>query len=296
MRVFVIGASGYVGSAVATALRRHGHEVIGSARSNDASRSLRHAGIEPEVADVTQPHSLSAAAQRADGVVYSVQYHGEDPARVEGDALHALVDALAGSNKPLLFTSGAWIYGSSGERAVDEDAAFNPTPVIAHRPQLERIVLDGVASNVRAVVIRPGDVYGGGGGLPAMWVQSAKEEGAARFVGAGTNHWPVVHLDDLGELYALATAEAAPGAIFNAADETWFTVREMAEAASYGAGRNGAVTPWPLDQARQALGAFADALVLDSRLSSKRAHEQLGWLPSSVTILEDLRDGSYAKR
>ncbi len=294
MRFFVVGASGYVGSAIAKALRNHGHEVAGSARTEDTARKLRDAGVEPANGDVTRPSSLAAAARRSDGVVYAVQYNGDDAARVESEALRGLVDALAGSNKPLLYTSGVWIYGSTGERAVDEDAALNPTPLVAHRPRLERTVLDGVARGVRAVVIRPGDVYGAGGGIPAMLVQSARESGVARFVGDGTNHWAMIDRYDLAQLYALAIEGAAPGAIYNAGDDTWFTVREMAEAASQGAGRKGAVTSWPLEDARTALGAFADALALDSRISSQRAREQLGWRPGLGTILDDLRTGSYA--
>jgi nucleoside-diphosphate-sugar epimerase len=294
MHVFVIGASGYVGSAIVRALQNHGHAVSGSARSDDAAKKLRAAGVESVTGDITQPESLVAPARRSDGVIYAVQYGGDDPARVEGTALRALVDALAGSDKTLLYTSGIWVYGDTNGRTVDEDAALNPTPLVAHRPQLERAVLDGVARGVRAVAVRPGDVYGGGGGLPAMWVRSAREMGAARFVGDGTNHWPVVERDDLARLFALAIANAAPGAIYNAGDETSFTVHEMAEAASHGAGRNGAVVSWPLEEARRALGPFADALALDSRISSRRAREQLGWRTTSRSILDDLRRGSYA--
>jgi nucleoside-diphosphate-sugar epimerase len=155
-------------------------------------------------------------------------------------------------------------------------------------------VLGGVDRNVRAIVIRPGDVYGHAGGIPAMWTQTARTTGAARFVGDGSNRWAMVHAEDLAELYALALEKAPPGAIYNAADETAFTVAEMAEAASYGAGCKGAVTAWPLEEARRELGAFADALALDSKINSNRAREQLGWRTRSTTILDDLRTGSYA--
>ncbi|MEO6835270.1 MAG: NAD-dependent epimerase/dehydratase family protein [Candidatus Tumulicola sp.] len=293
MRVFVIGATGYVGSAIAKALKDRGHEVLGSARTDDASRKLREAEVEPATSDVTQPQSLVAPAQRADGVVYAVQYNGSDGAQVEGAALSTLVDAL-GSGKVFVYTSGVWIYGNTGERIADENAALDPTPLVEHRPQLERVVLDGVARGVRAVVIRPAAVYGHGGGIPAMWVQSASATGAARFVGDGRNHWPMVHADDLAQLYVLALESAASGTIYNAADETWFTVAEMAEAASHGAGRNGKVVSWPLEEARNTLGAFADALALDSRVSSKRAQTQLGWRTRAATALDDLRTGSYA--
>ncbi|TAM76696.1 NAD-dependent epimerase/dehydratase family protein [bacterium] len=293
MNVFVIGATGYIGSAIAEALKAAGHQVLGSARSDEAKQRLRAAGVEPAAADITDPTSLIAPAERADAAIYVVQYNGPDGADVEGAALRSLVDALAGTNKPLLYTSGVWIYGSTGDRVADEQSPHDPTPLVAHRPQLERIVLDGVARGVHTVVIRPGDVYGRGRGIPAMWIQSAKQGGAARFVGDGGSHWPVVHVEDLAQLYVLALTKAHAGSVYNAGDETAFTVREMAEAASHGAGARGNVAAWPLEQARQTLGAFADALVLDMRITSRKAREEIGWQPRSSTILDDLRSGSY---
>jgi nucleoside-diphosphate-sugar epimerase len=297
MRVFIIGASGYVGSAIARAFIDRGDEVVGAARSETAEQRLRQSGVKSLFGDVAVPDSLADSARGSEGVVYAVQYDGQNVADVESAALRVLVDALAGSGKPLVYTSGIWIYGNTGRRVADEDTPLNPTPLVAHRPKLERIVLDGAQRGVRAIAIRAGDVYGAGGGLPAMWVQSAKETGAARFVGDGNNHWAVVHRDDLAQLYVLALRKSAAGVIYNAADNTSFTVREMAQAASVGAGNNGAVKPWPLEAARRELGAgFADALALDSRISSERARHRLGWGTRITTILDDLRDGSYASR
>ena len=293
MNVLAIGATGYLGSALCAALKSSGHSVLGSARSDAAANALRKAGLEPAAADISKPESLDEPAQSCDGVVYAVQYDGPDGPQVEAAALQRLVDALAGTGKPLLFTSGVWVYGDTGERAVDEQAVLNPARLVAHRPQLERIVLDGAARGVRSMVVRPGDVYGHGGGLPAMWVKSAKDDGASTFVGTGENHWAVVHVDDLADLYVRMITNGVAGAIFNACDATAFTVREMATVASTGAGRKGAVRSWPLDQARKALGDFADALALDSHVSSNKAREVLGWQCRSTTILDDLRSGSY---
>ena len=293
MNVLVIGATGYIGSAASEALRAAGHNVFGTARSPEAAQKLRAAVVEPVTADIIDPASLKAPAQRADAVIYAVQYNGPNGEAVESAALRTLVDALAGSKKPLVFTSGVWIYGSTGNHIADEHYVNCPTPLVAYRPTLERIVLDGVARGVRTVIIRPADVYGRGGGIPAMWIQSAKQNGAARFVGDGSSHWPVVHVDDLAQLYLLALTKAEAGSVYNAGDETAFTVREMAEAASYGAGAEGKTTAWPLEEARKTLGAFADALVLDMRITSRKAREELQWQTRRSTILDDLRSGSY---
>lgn len=296
MNIFVIGATGYIGAAVCEALKAAGHSVVGSARSEQAAQNLRAMGVEPVSADITDPSTLKDPAAHADATIYSVYYTGPNPFEVESTALRTLVDTLAATNKAFIYTSGAWIYGNTGDGSAGENATLDPPSLIAHRPQLERIVLDGAARGVRAIIIRAADVYGRGIGLPAMWVQSAKEEGAARFVGDGNSHWPVVHVEDLAQLYVLALEKAASGSIFNAADTTSFTVREMAQAASEGAGKNGAVQSWPLDDARKALGPFADALALNTRLNSDKARNELGWQTRSSTILDDLLSGSYATR
>lgn len=296
MRVFVIGSTGYVGSAVVAALTKRGDAVLGSARTEDAAKKLHESGVEAALCDVTAPESLKAPAQSCDAVVYAVQYNGADVAAVETAALTALVESLANSGKALLYTSGYWVYGNTGDRVAAEDSPLDPIALIAYRPGLERIVLDGAQRNVRAVVIRPGVVYGNGAGIPAMWVQSAKEEGATRFVGEGRNRWAMIHRDDLAQLYVRALERAAPGAIYNAGDETSFTVREMAEAASVGAGTSGAVTSWPLAEARAALGAFADALTVDSRITAQRARTELGWNVRPTTVVDDLKNGSYSLR
>ena len=296
MNVLLVGATGYVGSSIAEALKAAGHTVTGTARSDDAEKKLRDAGLSAVRADVTDPDSLREAASKADGAIYAVQYQGDNGEAVEGAALRAIGEGLGGSNKPFVFTSGVWIYGSTGDRVADEQSPNNPTPIVSHRPRLEQIVLDSAQHGVRPVIIRPGDVYGKGGGIPAMWVQSAHESGAVKFVGDGSSHWPVVHADDLAQLYVLALENAPNGAIYNAADTSSFTVREMAEAASRGAGKDGKTESWPLESARGAFGAFADALVLDLRVDSSKAREELGWQTRTATILDDLESGSYAKR
>lgn len=294
MRVYVIGATGYVGSPIAKALAARGDRVFGAARNAQTAQRVREAGLESAVSDIAVPESLRQPAREADAVIYAVQYTGADVEQVEATALATLVEALDGSDKPLIYTSGIWVYGNTGATPVDEDTSPNPPPFLAHRPTLERTVLDGAARGVRGVVIRAACVYGDGGGLPALWTSSAKESGAARFVGDGTNHWAVVHRDDLAALYLLALERAAPGAIYNAGDGTSFTVREMAKAASIGASAGGAAVPWPLAEARLALGPFADGLALDTKVDSERAREQLGWRTRTTTILDDLQGGSYA--
>src|SRR5437879_11386589 len=122
-------------------------------------------------------------------------------------------------------------------------------------------------------------VYGRGGGIPAGFVQSARDDGAARYVGTGENRWPFVHVDDLADLYLLALEQAPPGSLFLGVAGASHAVRDVAQAASRGAGAGGRTVAWPLDEARRTLGAYADALVLDQQASGRHAQEQLGWRP-----------------
>jgi nucleoside-diphosphate-sugar epimerase len=287
MKVLVIGASGYVGSGIVKALQARDHEVWGTARSPEAHKLLQERGVAAIQGDVRDPRALADAARQAGAAIYSVQLTSDDSFEIDRAALEAIVAAFAGSGKPLIYTSGVWYYGATGQTAATEETPANPIALVAKRPALERIVLDAAAHGVRGIVIRPALVYGHFAGIPMMLAGSAKESGAARFVGDGANHWPLVHVDDLGELYALALERAKPGDVFNATDDSYFTVAEVAQAASRFAGAGGRTQAWPLEEARKVLGPFADALAIDQKISSGRARTQLGWQARPATIVEN---------
>jgi nucleoside-diphosphate-sugar epimerase len=206
-----------------------------------------------------------------------------------------MLKALEGTNKPFIYTSGVWVLGSTGDTMADEQTPVNPTPLVAFRPAIEQEVLGYKNRGVRAIVIRPALVYGRGGSIPRMIVQSAKESGAARYVGNGQNRWPFVDVDDLAQLYTLAVEKAAAGSLYNAASGSAYRVNEVAEAASIGAGANGKTQSLPLEEARKMMGPFADALVLDQQVSGEKAKKELGWLPRAESILDDLKTGSYTR-
>ena len=297
MKVLVIGATGYIGGAASRALKSHGHEVIGTAQDAKDVAALNARGDGAVKADLRDPRSVRDAARGTDGAIYAVQFRGsptDDPFAIESRALETLIGDFAGSQRPLVFTSGAWYYGSTYGRIVDESAPPNPPDIVATRPALEHIVCSAASRGVRGIVIRPGDAYGHGAGLPSLFYNSVQELRAVRYVGEGDNHWPVVHVDDLGELFTLALERAKAGDVFNGADEDAYRVQDMAKAASLGAGLGGRTISWPYEEARATLGMLADALILDQRLSSAHARSQLGWRPSRPTILEDLEHGSYA--
>ncbi len=290
MNIFLTGATGYIGSAVADALMKAGHSVTGLARSDEAAGQLRLKGVTAHRGDLKSPSSLTGAASGLDGVIHTGTTNdgGLDQA-----AILAMLEALNGSGKPFVYTSGVWVLGNTGNTPADESAPLNPAALVAWRPAVERMVLETAQKGVRAIVIRPALVYGRGGGIPADLVKSARDNGTARYVGTGKNHWPVIDVDDLADLYLRAVEHAPAGTLLHAVDDSAHNVSEVAEAASLGTGAEGRTVSWPLDEARKTLGAYADALVLDQRVSSAKATSMLGWKPRASGILDDLRRGSY---
>lgn len=292
LNVFLTGATGYIGGAIADALLAGGHAVAGLARSDQAARTLSARGIAPLRGDLTSPASLGKAAAESDGVIHAGT---TNDGRLDREAIGAMLDALRESAKPLLYTSGIWVLGDTGGRIADETWPAHPAALVVWRPGVEQLVLTAARQGLRTVVIRPGVVYGRGGGIAADFVQSARETGAARYVGTGENHWPLVDVDDLADLYVRALERASGGTLFHASDGSAYRVREIAEAASSGAGAGGRTESWLIEDARKTLGAYADALALDQLVSSDKARATLGWQPRAGSILDDLRHGSYAR-
>jgi len=288
MRVLVTGATGYVGSAVAEALRAAGHQVAGLARSDGGARRLEAAGHDVVRGSLQDEEVLARAAREADGMIHAAATGASDQGEVDAAAARAMLDALQGSGKPFVYTSGLWVLGSTGDEVAGEDAPAAPAEIVAWRPAVERRVTASAGRGVRAVVVRPGVVYGRGGGTPGALVAGGRKRGVVRYVGDGRQRWPMVHVDDLAELFVLALAAPA-GTVLNAAGAS-IPAREVAEAAARASGAR--AEAWPLEEARARLGAYADALALDQRVSAGRAHA-LGWRPSRPSVLEELRDGAY---
>ncbi|MEV0967177.1 NAD-dependent epimerase/dehydratase family protein [Microtetraspora glauca] len=281
MKVLVIGATGYIGAAVAERLAGDGHEVVALVRDPAGS------GLTGDVrrGDLREPESLiGAVTPDVDAVIHAASPTGDE--RVDVAAVRALIS----TGKPLVYTSGVWVLGRTGEPATEE-APVDPLPLVGYRPAVERIVLDG-----GGFVIRPGIVHGYGRGIPALLAAQAAEYGLGRYVHAGGPPpvWPTVHVADLADLYPLVLERARPGDLFHAVAEEGVPVSTIAEAAARAAGTPCArAVPWPVEQAAEVLGRpFADALALSQRVSGARARRELGWTPSRPGIVEDLAAGA----
>jgi nucleoside-diphosphate-sugar epimerase len=204
-----------------------------------------------------------------------------------------MLAALAGSDKAFVYTSGVWVYGSAPPgRLLDEGSPPDPVGFLAWRPGLEAEVL-AAAATIRTVVIRPGMVYGRGGGPLTQFAAMAKD-GVPRYVGDGENHWSLVHVDDLAELYALAVERAPAGTLVNGVAGLPIRVRELAAAAAEGAAL-GPPQPWPAAEAVHELDPDdVDGVTRDHRISGARARALLGWEPAPRSPLAELRGGQAA--
>ncbi len=290
LRVFLPGATGYIGGVIAKTLQAGGHTVTGLARTDDAAVRLRAAGIGAILGDLADTDVLVRGASESDAVVYAAT---NDPQKTL-HALTALVDALDGTGRPLIFLSGSSVYGDTGATMVDEDAVLSPPASMMQLVAYEKIVRDAATVGVRGVIVRgAGILYGrGGGATPRFLLGDARATGVARYVGDGSQRWSAVHVDDVASLVVAALTEAPAGATYNAAAGN-LTLYEAATAvgAAVGVG-TASIAP---DDARALWGDFWGNLLASSLwVSGERARRDLGWTPAGVPFAQDIGTGEYS--
>ncbi|BCA61382.1 hypothetical protein HMP09_0616 [Sphingomonas sp. HMP9] len=292
MRILITGATGLIGGAVARRVAAAGHDVVGLARSEASAAKLTGMGYQAAHGDLDDAASIANAVRDVDAVVHAASPNDQNSAAYDEVATRAIIDALRGASKRFLYTSGCFLYGATGATPATEDSPLNPLELVRFRQPLEAEILGAADDGVHGIILRPAWVYGHHAWTTMMMYGSAKEHGAARYVGNGQNRWTCVHADDLADLYLLALEKAPAGSIYNGAHGAAVPLIDIARAASESAGAEGRVAAWPLEEARQSLGGFADAIACDQLVSGERAERELGWRPSRHSILDELR--SYA--
>jgi len=298
MRVFVTGASGWIGSATVTELLGNGHTVVGLARSDSSAAALEAQGAEVLRGDLDDLAGLRTGADDAEAVVHLANKHDfANPVvsnKAERDAVETIAEALVGSDRPLLIASGAASL-ASGRPATEDDAspAHGPDSM---RGGSENLVLSYAERGVRAGSVRFAPTVHGAGdhGFISVLVEAAREQGVARYVDEGQKRWGAVHRSDAARLVRLGLEQAEPGAVLHAFGETGVPTRDIAEAIGRGLGVP--VESVPAAEAADRLGWIAMFFGMDMAASSERTRQRLEWTPTGPTLLEDLAGPAYFQR
>jgi nucleoside-diphosphate-sugar epimerase len=288
MRIFITGANGFIGGAVASTLIKHGHTVRGLVRDRAKAELVAACGVDAVIGSLDDAALLQAEARTADAVVNAASSDHRG-------AVEALIAGMAGSGKPLIHTSGSSIVGDEAmgepsERIFDEDTPIEPHPDKVARVAIDRLVLD--APGIRSAVLCNSMIYGNALGPPAQSVQipalvrQARASGVARYIGRGRNRWSNVHIADVAELYALAIATAPPATFMyveSGEESLGEVVRAMAARLDLGAAQS-----WSAEEAIAAWGRRTAVFSLgsNSRVRGGRATELLGWAPRHRSVTE----------
>lgn len=281
MRVFITGGTGYVGAAVLDALVRGGHQVDALVRNAEGAARVQARGAQPVFGDLMQPETWRDVAAAANGAVHTAAEGGVKARDLDALAIDTLIRLPAKDGRFFVYTSGIWVLGPAPS-PVDETAPTNPIEIVAWRPAHETRVLEASRAGVRAIVVRPGVLYGGSRGIVGDIVKDAANS-LVRVVGNGENHWPLIYDRDLGELYARLVATPAAAGVYHATDDGAETVNELVAAICDHAPTEPSIRHVPLAEARKKLGPYADALALDQIVRSPRARA-LGWAPTLTSV------------
>lgn len=280
--VFVTGASGYIGSAVARRLVDAGLVVRGLTRNPVAAQSLRAAGIDPVVGDLNVAEEWIPAASECEAIVHVAS---DDQTLWETDAA-ALTGfeqiAARGLLRKLIYTSGIWVHGEAGG-VLDENSPLRPLELVRPRPRHEARAL--ALGNVDGMVLRPAVVYGEARGILGPWFEEALMRRSITYPGDGEQLWPLVHREDLAEAYLLALRRGKRGEAYLLADGSSHRVRDLASALARACGAT--AKPWPAAQVLERLGAYGGALLTSLRVNSAKAERELGWRPNHTDFVAE---------
>jgi nucleoside-diphosphate-sugar epimerase len=299
MRIFLTGATGFIGSAIVPELIKAGHQVLGLSRSDAGAESLKAAGVEVHRGNLEDLESLRSGATKSDGVIHCAFNHDaftggnflkfKEYCEVDRQAIEALGSALAGSDRPLIVSSATGLL--SPGRAVTEDfdlPANSPMPRVS-----EQTALAMISQGVSASVVRLPQVHDTvKQGLITYAVKLAREKGASAYIGDGLNRWPAAHVLDVARLYRLALEKHEAGSRYHAVAEEGVSMREIAEV--IGRGLKVPVVSLSPEEASAHFGWLAMFAGFDMPASSTQTQQRLGWHPTGPKLIADLEQMRYS--
>jgi len=295
MRIFVTGATGFIGSRLVPELIRAGHTVLGLTRSAAGAEALRAAGAEVQFGDLEDLDSLREGAAKSEGVVHLAFIHDfsnfQKVCEVDRSAITTMGEVLLGSKRPLVVTSGTAIAAN-----VDGKPSTEDSPKSSHNPRAasEAAVQALTERGVNTTVVRLSQIHDTHKqGLVPYVTAVAREKGVSVYLGEGGNRWPAAHVSDTARLYRLAVEKAEPGAIYHAVDEEGVSMKAIAEA--LGRGLKVPVKSITPDEVEAHFGWLAMFARLDMPSSSAITRKKLGWKPSGPGLIADLDGMDYSQ-
>lgn len=294
MRIFVTGATGFIGSAVVRELIGAGHQVIGLTRSDTGAQALQAVGAQPHRGDLEDQESLRRAAAGSDAVIHTAFRHDwskfAESCEWDRRAIETIGAALQGSRRPFLVSSGLGV--AEGRAATEDDPPF---PTSAAYPRVSETAAIALAEGgVHASVVRLPQVHDTvKQGLVTYLVQIARRQGVSAYVGDGANRWPAVHVSDVARLYRLAVEHGAAAARYHAVAEGGVALKDIATA--IGKGLKLPVVSIPPERAQEHFGFLGLFAARDGFASSERTWAKLGWSPTGPSLLADLANMRYQR-
>jgi nucleoside-diphosphate-sugar epimerase len=291
MKVALTGATGFIGSHVLAELQAHGHDVTTLVRNDADAETIAAKGATPVVVDLFDRSAVVSALSGVDGAIHTASPGDETSADLDTTVVDAAIEAFAGTGKPYLHITGAWVYGANP--SITEQSPIDAPAMVAWKEPIAQRALD--AGDMRGVVISPGVAYGdGGGGVPGLLLGSPRDDaGNLIMLGTGSQHWATVHVVDLADFFRRALEDDSARGHYVIGDGLNPTVAEITEAAAVAVGAPGAVSGSD-DEARGRLGdPFAEVLLLDQGTDAAKARAELDWSPSHPGLVDEFRNGSY---
>ncbi|SFR57200.1 NAD-dependent epimerase/dehydratase family protein [Microbacterium azadirachtae] len=287
MSVLLTGATGFIGRAVMEALLAAGYRVTALVDDQDDADEVRAAGADPFLASEEDTRTVADLALESDGVIHTATSRTED-----ADFIAAVTPGLLTSDKPFVYTSSLWTYGSG--RDLTEKSPAAPPPAVTWMAETVQRLLADDGEGMRVVVVAPGIVYGHGQGIPRRFVDDIDRSGAQPvlpLIGDGSQRWATVHVDDLADLYVrIIGAESHDDDVYIAASGASETVAELAAAAAHSEGAT--VRAETAEETAARIGsALAGVLLLDQHAAADRARERLGWRTTRPSLVDELRAG-----
>lgn len=297
MKIFLTGASGYVGAVVAEKLKGRGYKVFGLARSDEAEKKLVEARIEPVRGNLQDFEVLKQAAGEADAVIHTAFSHNfddyNDAVNLDREIIKNFAEALKQTNKPLIITSSSAVLGDTRGNLADEDYPFGQNSTRRLRGEAENDVLQLSSKGIRSIVLRlPLFVYGrGGSSFVPFVINQAKQAGSANYVESGEYKVSAVHIEDAANAYLLALETSTGKGLYNVSAES-VSIKEISE--SVGRLLNVKTQSISAEKGREQFGKMFDWLSINNELDATKLKGNLQWSPNSYrSILEDIENGSY---